>query len=126
MGLSKKSGKEIMRNNKIGTMLKKYRRLNDLTISDVVIELQDRYGVQVAEKTVYGWESNQAHPTSDVFVALCDIYRINNISDVFNSDKPRSFHITSEERKLIEQYRKQPEIQAIIRKLLDIEHQKNR
>ena len=30
----------------------------------------------VAEKTVYGWESNQAHPTSDVFVALCDIYKI--------------------------------------------------
>lgn len=110
-----------MRNNKIGTMLKKYRRLNNLSIGDVVIELRDKYGVSVAEKTVYGWESNQAHPTSDVFVALCDIYRITNISDVFNSEKPKGFPITANERTLIEQYRNQPEMQAIIRKLLNME-----
>lgn len=110
-----------MRNYKIGTMLKKYRKLNALSISDVVVELQDKYDVRVAEKTVYGWESNQAHPTSDVFVALCDIYRITNISDVFNSEETKGFHITSTERTLIEQYRSQPEMQAIIRKLLNME-----
>ena len=76
-----------MKNNKIGEMLKKYRKMNALSVGEVVLELQDRYGVSVAEKTVYGWESNQAHPTSDVFVALCDIYRINNITDVFNSNE---------------------------------------
>ena len=68
-------------------MLKKYRKINSLSVNDVVVELQDKYGVNVAEKTVYGWESNQAHPTSDVFVALCDIYKINNISDIFNSTR---------------------------------------
>lgn len=110
-----------MKNNKIGLMLKKYRKLNDLTIGEVAIELHNKYGVRVAEKTIYGWESNQAHPTSDVFVALCDIYRINNISDVFNSEEPRSFHITATERTLIEQYRNLPEMQAIIHKLLNMD-----
>ena len=109
-----------MRNNKIGTMLKKYRRLNNLSIGDVVIELRDKYGVSVAEKTVYGWESNQAHPTSDVFVALCDIYKINNISDVFNSKEPKGFPITAEERQVIEHYREYPEMQSVIRKILNI------
>ncbi len=110
-----------MKNNKIGEMLKKYRKLNALSIGDVVVELHDKYGVNVAEKTVYGWESNQAHPTSDVFVALCDIYRINNINDIFNSDEPKGFHITSEERKLIEHYREYPEMQSVVRKLLNMD-----
>ena len=109
-----------MKNNQIGIMLKKYRKLNALSIKDVVVELEERYGVTVAEKTVYGWESNQAHPTSDVFVALCDIYKINNISDVFNSKEPKGFPITSEERQLIENYRQYPEVQSVIRKILNM------
>ena len=110
-----------MKNNQIGLMLKKYRKLNSLTVNDVVVELREKYGVEVKEKTVYGWESNQAHPTSDVFVALCDIYRINNISDVFHSKEPKGFHMTAEERQLVEQYRNYPEMQAVIRKLLNMD-----
>lgn len=100
-------------------MLKKYRKLNSYSVNDVVVELQEKYGVEVAEKTVYGWESNQAHPTSDVFVALCDIYKINNISDIFSDAKEsKGFPITTEERHLIEQYRTMPELHAAIKRLL--------
>lgn len=109
-----------MKNNKIGEMLKKYRKMNALTIGDVVLELQDKYDVRVAEKTIYGWESNQAHPTTDVFVALCDIYHINNISDVFLSESTKGFPITTEERLLIEQYRKHKDLQPIIQRILDM------
>lgn len=110
-----------MKNNQIGIMLKKYRKINALSVNDVVVELQEKYGVEVAEKTVYGWESNQAHPTSDVFVALCDIYKINNISDVFSNPKEsKGFPITSEERQLIEQYRSMPELQEVIKKILNM------
>ena len=109
-----------MINDQICVMLKKYRKLNALTVSDVVVELNDKYGVQVAEKTVYGWESNQAHPTTDVFVALCDIYKINNISDVFNSKEPKGFPITAEERKVIENYRLHPEMRGAVKKLLNM------
>lgn len=111
-----------MKNNQIGLTLKKYRKLNSLSVSDVVVELYDKYGVEVAEKTVYGWESNQAHPTSDVFVALCDIYKINNISDVFSNQKePKGFPITMEERQIIEQYRRMPELQSVVRKILNLD-----
>ncbi len=110
-----------MKNNQIGLMLKKYRKLNALSVSDVALELQEKYGVNVAEKTIYGWESNQAHPTSDMFVALCDIYKINNISDVFHSKESKGFHITAEERDLIQNYREHPEMHAVIRKLLNME-----
>ena len=109
-----------MKNNQIGIMLKKYRKLNALSVSDVVVQLQDKYGVNVAEKTVYGWESNQAHPTYDVFVELCDIYKINNISDIFNSKEPKGFPISSEERQFIEKYRQHPEVQSVIRKILNM------
>lgn len=110
-----------MKNDQIGAMLKKYRKMNALSVNDVVVELENRYGVKVAQKTVYGWESNQAHPTSDVFVALCDMYKINNISDVFHSKEPKGFPITAEERRIIEHYRQYPEMQSVIRKLLNMD-----
>ena len=110
-----------MRNDHIGQLLKKYRKQNQLSVQDVVLELNDKYDVNVAEKTIYGWESNQSHPTSDVFVALCDIYKINNISEAFpfNADA-KGFPITPEERLLVEQYRQRPEFHRAVRKLLDM------
>ena len=67
--------------------------------------------------------SNQAHPTSDMLIALCDIYKINNISDMISStsnSKNFTFTITAEERLLIEQYRKNHEMQKAIQKILDM------
>lgn len=111
-----------MKNNQIGFMLKKYRKLNALSVHDVVLQLQEHYGVKVAEKTVYGWESNQAHPTCDVFVALCDIYKINNIPDVFSNNKEsKGFPITPEERQIIEKYRSMPELHDVIKRILKME-----
>ena len=110
-----------MKNEQIGKMLKKYRKLNQLTVNQVSLELAEKYGLNVAEKTIYGWESNQAHPTSDTFIALCDIYKINGISDIFSDTvAPKGFPITMEERQIIEQYRRNPELRPIICKILDI------
>lgn len=110
-----------MKNNQIGNMLKKYRKLNSLSVNDVVLELQEKYGVNVAEKTVYGWESNQAHPSSSIFLALCDIYKINNLSDAFPNNKTnKGFPITGEERLLIEHYRQYPEYHGVIQKILNM------
>ncbi len=110
-----------MKNEQIGKMLKKYRKMNALSVSDVVVELSEKYNVKVAEKTVYGWESNQAHPTASMLVALCDIYKINHVTDIFSDTaEPKGFPITPEERHLVEQYRRNPDLQPIIRKILDI------
>jgi transcriptional regulator with XRE-family HTH domain len=110
-----------MKNDQIGKILKKYRKMNLLSVNDVAIELSEKYGVTVAEKTIYGWESSQAHPTAPMLIALCDIYKINNISEVFSEEKePKGFPITPEERHLIERYRQNEDLQPIIRKLLDL------
>ena len=110
-----------MRNHQIGLFLRKYRKQNAFSVADVVVELSDKYKVHVAEKTVYGWESNQAHPTSDVFVALCDIYSVNNISEAFLSgEESKGFPITPDERAVIEHYRQNPDLQHAVRKLLGI------
>ena len=110
-----------MKNEQIGKILKKYRKMNLLSVNDVVIELSEKYGVNVAEKTIYGWESSQAHPTAPMLIALCDIYKISNIADVFADEiEPKGFPITPEERQLIEQYRRNEDLQPVIRKILDL------
>ena len=110
-----------MKNDQIGKILKKYRKINLLSVNDVVIELEERYGVNVAEKTIYGWESSQAHPTAPMLIALCDIYKINNIAEVFSDQiETKGFPITQEERPLVEQYRRNEDLQPVIRKILDL------
>lgn len=114
-----------MRNNKIGEGLKRYRRQNQMTVNEVSIELQKRYHLDVAEKTIYGWESNQAHPTSDMFLLLCELYHITNVNEAFGNEKlvrKGEFRINSEERSLIEHYRAQPPtLQNAVKRILKME-----
>lgn len=112
-----------MKNNKIGELLKTYRKINHWSVEDVSTRLKEDYGFNIAEKTIYGWESNQAHPTCDTFVALCEMYHINNVADIFSdksTKKSKDFIITPEERQIIEQFRKQPEMRTAVKKLLNI------
>ena len=107
--------------HQIGPLLKKYRKQNQLSVSEVIVELSDKYNMKVAEKTLYGWESSQSRPPSETFLALCDIYRISNITDTFlDSSEGKRFPITSEERTLVEQFRQNPGLQNAVRKLLDM------
>lgn len=116
-----------MKNNRIGEVLKQYRKQNAMSVTDVMIALRDKYELSVAEKTIYGWESNQAHPTADTFVALCEIYKIRNFADAFSESavkrtaKPKDFLISAEERSIIEQYRKYPELQDAVKRVLNME-----
>ncbi len=120
-------------NENIGEMLKRFRRQSNMSISDVVIQLQEKYDVQIAEKTIYGWESNQSHPTTDTFVMLCEIYQINNLYDAGRnsvrevrkeavSDAPK-LHIKAQERRLIEAYRAKEEMHGVIDMLLDMDEE---
>lgn len=111
-----------MKNEQIGKVLKKYRKLNALSVDDVILELSEKYGVNVAEKTVYGWESNQSSPTSPMLIALCDIYKINNITELFTEvADQKGFFITAEERQLVENYRKNPHLQEAVRLILGLQ-----
>lgn len=107
-----------MKGRHIGEILKKYRKQRGWTVSDVAIQLRDHYEVNVAEKTIYGWESDQSYPRTETLLILCELYQIENFSSDFTEGVSNEFPITPEERKLIKKYRQHPELQNAIKKLL--------
>ncbi|MGN8914305.1 helix-turn-helix domain-containing protein [Anaerofustis butyriciformans] len=71
-----------MSKEEISLKLKELRRKNKLTI-DEVKHLLEKRNINVAIKTIYGWESGQRLPNPDIFLNLCDIYNVNNILEEF-------------------------------------------
>ena len=71
-----------MSKEEISLKLKELRRKNKLTI-DEVKHLLEKRSINVAIKTIYGWESGQRLPNPDIFLNLCDIYNVNNILEEF-------------------------------------------
>lgn len=109
-----------MGNDYIPQILKEYRKKNNLSVSDVSILLRDR-SYTVAPKTIYGWESGQANPSADMLLTLCEMYNITDVLSVFGYKKDgESFYVSPSERALIESYRKHPDMQKAVNKLLDL------
>ena len=112
-----------MRNESISKALKEYRKRNQLTVNDVALLLHDR-SLEVAPKTIYGWESGQAQPSADMLLTLCEMYNITNILGAFGYEGNEDFHITPSERKLIESYRSHPDLQEAVDILLNYQPKK--
>lgn len=109
-----------MKNEYIPRVLKEYRKKNHFSVNDVSLMLHER-SIEVAPKTIYGWESGQANPSADMLLTLCEMYNITDILSVFGyKDDDSFFHVTPSERALIESYRKHPELQKAVNKLLDL------
>ena len=110
-----------MKNERIGAILRYYRKINNLSVADVVkrLELEDTF---VAEKTIYGWENSQTQPDADNLLKLCKIYHIDNILSSFEylPDEGTPIRLTEFEEKLIKSYREHPEYQSAIKKLLEL------
>ena len=106
-----------MRNQNIAKVLKEYRKQNHLSVNDVSILLEER-SFTAAPKTIYGWESGQANPSADILLTLCDLYNITDILEAFGYDSNENFHVTPEERTIIEAYRAHPEMHEAVSVLL--------
>ena len=111
-----------MKNERIGAVLRYYRKLNNLSVSDVVkkLESEDTF---VADKTIYGWENSQTQPDADNLLKLCKIYHIDDILSSFEylPSSASTIRLTEFEEKLIKNYRNSPEYHQAIKKLLDLE-----
>lgn len=108
-----------MKSRQIGEILRKYRKQRGWSVADVAIQLRDNYELNVAEKTIYGWESDQSYPRTETLLLLCELYQIESFSsDLIIPASTNEFQITSEERRLIEKYRQHPEFRNAIKKLL--------
>lgn len=110
-----------MKNPAISKMLKQYRKLNNLSVKEVADYLYQSK-VEVATKTIYGWESGRTQPDADIFMYLCYLYKIDDILGTFGYSTPseQPLILSGEERNLIMAYRKHPEFKDAIKKLLDL------
>lgn len=112
-----------MKNPRIASTLKYYKKLNELSVNEVADIFKEHHN-EVAPKTIYGWESGNTQPDADTLMFLCELYHIENILEAFGYKEispNSSFHINDFERKLVENYRENVEIQPAIKRLLQLE-----
>lgn len=83
----------------ISSALKQLRKTSGYSAKDVTSTLST-YGIDISEKTLYGYESGISMPNADIFVVLCMIYKCDNPLDAFGGSG-----ITDEEFLLIKRYR---------------------
>lgn len=87
----------------VGEKLKFLRENNNMTRKDVADKLKD-FGIDISDKTLYGYESGRNSANADMFLTLCKIYKCNNIMEVF-SDTVDDVLFTNAEWCIIEKYR---------------------
>lgn len=63
-------------------MLRQKREQLKLSIDEVVSQLNER-GIAISSKTLYGYENGVGTPKVNTFIALCDIYGIDDILGSF-------------------------------------------
>lgn len=112
-----------MKNPNFSRVLKYYRKINHLSVSDVSKLFRER-GSEIATKTIYGWESGQSQPSADCLMFLCDLYHIENILETFGYQKSDNevLNLSSTEKSIIKGLREHPEYESVILKLLDLKH----
>ena len=88
---------------KVSSLIKSKRKELNYSVKDVVSKLSKR-GIDVSEKTVYGWESGHRQPDADIFLILCDIYQIANLSHEISSSEENEI-ISTNEQEVIKKYR---------------------
>jgi transcriptional regulator with XRE-family HTH domain len=107
----------------IGDSLKKYRKSLGLTVPQVAAIMQKDYDLKVAAKTIYGWESNQCFPPTQKMIALCEIYQISDLGTSFSQKKDsKNFKITPLERRVVQGFRDNPQMQPAVCRLLGVEN----
>lgn len=87
----------------IGNTLKKLREENGMTRKDAADKLKD-LGIDISDKTLYGYESGRNSANADMFLALCKIYKCANIMGTF-SEAVEDVLFTNNEWNIIEKYR---------------------
>ena len=100
-------------------LLAKIRKECGRNIEEVQQELAEKYQIKAAVKTIYGWESGKVQPPIKSFVALCKIYQISDMYELF-ADDDDIIEDTIREQRLIRSYNKNVKYQAAVNKLLSL------
>lgn len=102
----------------ISKQLKEKRKLSGLSVKEVVSRLSN-YGVNISDKTYYGWENGTRTPDADEFIALC---RILEISSIVELDSPAT--LDKDQIRLLSSYNQldtwgKSLVQAVVEKELE-------
>jgi len=112
-----------MEDYKIPQGLKQLRKASGLSAKEVSEKLK-KYNIDISFNTLYGYESGLSMPNADTFVALCKVYKCDNILDIFKSDSDRPNYV---EWNLIKNYRSlDPHGKEAVDSILSIEMKRMR
>lgn len=73
----------------IGEKIKLWRKNAGLSVKQVADGL-GVHGINVSEKTIYGWESCRRQPDADTFIVLCKVLGVNNVFETSGEIKKSS------------------------------------
>lgn len=105
----------------IGETLKKLREKNNMTRKEAADKLK-ALGINISDKTLYGYESGRNSANADMFLALCTIYKCTDILGTF-SEAAEDILFTDTEWEHIEKYRSlDPHGKDLVDTILDKEH----
>ena len=98
----------------IGSTLRKLRNQNGMKPEDVGAL------VGLSGKTISGYESGQRSPDAELFLRLCDIYKVTDVMAEFYG-RTSSVSLSQHEIELVKAYRQAPSRQDSVDCLLGIE-----
>lgn len=90
-----------------GRVLKTRRKELGFSVKYVLEQLKDM-GINISDKTLYGWENGHRQPDADSFLILCKIYNVGSINGIDKIPRKTGEAISfpdGYEEKLIDLYR---------------------
>lgn len=95
-----------------GNILKTKRKERRLSVNEVVEQLH-QLGIDIKAKTLYGWENGHRQADADTFLMLCQIYKIDSISEIQSGTKNESTPVsrdglTKEQSEIVSLYEAAP------------------
>lgn len=90
-----------MDNKNFGATLRSLREDAGLSVREVIDKLSDM-GIELSEKTLYGYEKGIRMPNGDMLINLCKIYKCTNIISAF--EPLTDDMVTFSDLKMIEKY----------------------
>ena len=105
-----------MTQQEMGRLLRRLRRMSGYSVKEVSEKLK-LYDIDIAAKTIYGYERGSNFPNINTFIALCRLYKFENLKLVCSLPS-----IDSHEVALLNKYRGLDEkSKAFVDVLLDYE-----
>lgn len=104
--------------DQICALLKDKRHEAGLTGGEVVQKLKS-YGINISDKSLWGYENGISSPAVPTFLALCKIYEVEDLVSELH-DKPARMSLNERERKLVKYFRlASPELQDAALRILE-------